>query len=239
MNKNQKLQKQKKLLTLSKFIILIIILIAVPIYVAVFKSDVIARFENYNDVVKYIRSYGVYSRGVFILLQIMQIVISIIPGQLFQIAAGSIFGIMQGLLLSLLGVFLGEIFTFYLGKFLGKDGLKLFLGEEKMDSLTQKLNTEKAYFITFIFFLLPGVPKDLMCYVAGISNIKLHTFLIISLSGRFPIMLVSIVFGNMFITKNYVGMAIIAVLIGVLSVGCVLVRRRFSFIVDKIYDKIS
>lgn len=229
----------KKSIVIAKFSIFLIIVIFVPIYILFFNKEIISNFKNYNDLVDYIRSFGIYGALVFLGIQILQIVISVIPGQIVQIAAGAIYGIIPGIILAVIGVILGEALTFMLGKHLGYQGLSMIIGESKMESLTKKLNTKRSYLITFFFFMLPGVPKDIMCYVAGISKIKLKTFLIISVLGRLPIMIISIIFGKMLIEKNYFAMIIIVAVICIISIICFIIRKKYSHIIDHIYEKLS
>ena len=62
--------------------------------------------------------------------------------------------------------------------------MHLIFGEEKIKSMLETLNSKKAVVLVFLIFLIPGVPKDLCNYVAGLSEMKLKPFLIVSLIGR-------------------------------------------------------
>lgn len=96
------------------------------------------------------------------------------------------YGFWLGYLYSLIGAFLGSVLTYYIAKILGHDAMHLTFGEEKIKSMLETLNSKKAVVLVFLIFLIPGVPKDLCNYVAGLSEMKLKPFLIVSLIGRSP-----------------------------------------------------
>jgi uncharacterized membrane protein YdjX (TVP38/TMEM64 family) len=158
---------------------------------------------------------------------------------MFQFAAGTIFGFPLGLLYSIIGAVLGSTVTYYLARFLGKDAMELILGSEKMHYFVERLNSERAYIIVFLIYLIPGLPKDLVCYAAGISDMKFKAFIILSTAGRTPAMCGSLLFGVMYMQKNYTGMIIISAVCAVILILCFIFRKRLTGILDDIYNKIS
>ena len=172
-------------------------------------------------------------------VQILQIVISVLPGQVFQFAAGFLFGFVPGLVYSIIGAMMGTTITYFLARFLGRDAMHLFFGGEKMQYFIERLNSERAYIIVFLIYLIPGLPKDLVCYAAGVSNMKFKPFLIISTVGRIPAMCGSLLFGVMYMQKSYTGMIIIAAVCTVILIFCFIYRKRLTGILDNIYNKIS
>ena len=69
-------------------------------------------------------------------------------------AAGSVFGVVYGLMLTVTGKIIGETIAYYMAKLLGRDGIQMFVGEKRMDRMMKAFNSEKAYVFTFVFYLI-------------------------------------------------------------------------------------
>lgn len=134
------------------------------------------------------------------------------PDRPFQFAAGYLYGFIPGLLFSCIGAVIGTSISFFLAKLLGKDAVHLFFGEERMAYFLERLNSKRAYTIVFLLYVIPGLPKDVVSYAAGISEMKFKPFLILSLLGRIPGMAGSLLIGAFYMKEHYIGMAIVAVL---------------------------
>ena len=147
-------------------------------------------------------------------------------------------GFWLGYLYSLIGALIGSVLTYYIARILGHDAMHLIFGEEKIKKWLVHLNSKKAVIIVFFIFLIPGVPKDLCNYVAGLSEIKLKPFLIVSLIGRSPGMMGSLLIGRQIGTGGYVSAGIIAGVAVVLCVLCVIFRKQFTGLLNKGYDKL-
>lgn len=233
------MKKSKLVISILKFVLLLVILIGIPAYLLIYQKEALHSFKTIDDAVKFLRSYNTQSILVYLGLQIIQIVISVIPGQIFQFAAGCIWGFAIGLVLSLFGAFLGSTIAFYIARFLGKDALHLFFSEEKLDYFVDRLNSKKAYLIVFLIYLIPGLPKDIMSYAAGVSEMKYKPFMILSLIGRIPGMSGSLMIGALYYTHHYVIMWIIAVIALAIFIVCFIKREALKKYIDKFYDKIS
>ena len=230
--------KQKnRIFAILKFAVLIAIVVGIPLYIYMFHWDLITSFNSLEDAAEFFRQYKQYSIPAYLVAEVLQILISILPGQLFQMAAGYLFGFIPGVLLTLIGAIIGTIVTFCLARVLGSDAVHIMLGEEKSKRYTELLNSKQAYLITFIIYLIPGLPKDAVCYVAGVSNIKLLPFLIISVTGRMPAMAGSVAFGALYMKHNYTGMAILAIVVGIICIICIVRRKQLVSFIDKMYEK--
>ncbi len=238
-SRKNKLHKKFKLFgTIFKLALLLFILIGLPLYIYFFQYDLIERFSSMENVEAFFNNYKAQSVFIYIGTQILQIVICIIPGQWLQFAAGYMYGFWLGYLYSLIGAFLGSVLTYYIAKILGHDAMHLIFGEDKIKKMLKTLNSKKAVVLVFIIFLIPGIPKDLCNYVAGLSEMKLKPFLIVSLIGRTPGMMGSLLIGRQIQTGGYVSAAVIAGIAVVLFVLGVIFRKRLTIILDKGYDKL-
>ena len=134
---------------------------------------------------RFLQSLGPYSPAVFVLLQILQVVAAPIPGELTGVAGGYVYGETLGFILSTIGLTIGSWVAFELASILGRPFVERFVNQEvlhKFDFLT----TNTGVVICFVLFLFPGFPKDYLCYVLGLSRMKLSTFLLVSVIGRIP-----------------------------------------------------
>jgi len=236
---NGRIEKLKKTAAIVKFILLVVIVAGVPLYLILFQKDMLAEFKSFDGAVAFLRDHSSASALVYIGLQVLQIVISVLPGQFFQFAAGYLYGFLPGLLLSVAGAALGTTVTYTLARVLGSDLVHMVAGKEKGEYWLERFNSKRAYIIVFILYLVPGFPKDTLGYVAGASEMRYPIFLIISLVGRLPAMAASIVFGSMYMKENYAGMWAV----GIAAVGifllCVIFRKRLNSAVDAIYNKLE
>ena len=170
--------------------------------------------------------------------EVLQIMIFILPGQFFQFAAGYLFGFIPGLIYTFIGAVIGTTITFFLARVLGSDAVRMIAGDQRMDHYTELLSSRRAYLITLLIYLIPGLPKDAVCYCAGVSGIRFLPFLIISVAGRMPAMAGSIAFGSMYMKQNYTGMAIVAAVVGIICLICIIKRKELLAYIDRLYDKV-
>jgi len=158
---------------------------------------------------EYIRSFGPAGWLVLLGLQFLQVFIALIPGELLETAAGYAFGPLIGTVICYLGVGLASTLVFLLTRRFGVKLVELFVDRDKILQL-RFLNTEKKRDrLIFILFLIPGTPKDLLTYFVGLTDIKLSSFLVISLIARFPSVISSTVGGHLLGQENYMGALIL------------------------------
>jgi len=234
-----KIRKRIKVFqTVLKLLLLLFIVVGLPLYIYFCHHEYIDMFSNMENVNAFFAEHKTKSIFFYIGAQILQIVICIIPGQWLQFAAGYMYGFWLGYLFSLIGAFLGTVLTYYIAKILGHDALHLIFGEEKVHKLLKTLNSKKAVVLVFIIFLIPGVPKDLCNYVAGVSHMKLKLFLAASLVGRTPAMMGSLLIGRFIYTGEYTGAIIIGVFAVIFCVLGLVFRKKLTNLLNKAYDKL-
>lgn len=231
--------KRKVIISVLKVLLLIGIVAGIPLYIYFCQGDWLKQFEGFDDVVAYLQHYKWESVPIYIGLQVLQIVISVIPGQVFQFAAGYLYSFFPALIFSICGAFLGTTISFYLAKILGSDFVHLFFGKEKTREYVQKLNSKRAYMIVFILYLIPGLPKDVVSYAAGVSEMKFKPFILLSLTGRLPGMMGSIMIGSMWNKGEYFGMIALGVIAVAAFILCIIFRKKINEFLDKAYDKIT
>ena len=174
---------------LFKFITTIITLLSIIFIIYALKLGI---FNDKTLLVNYIKDLGLIAPIIFIILQITQVIIPIIPGSISSIAGVLSFGPILGFIYNYIGLVIGSIITYYLAK---KYGINLIKKIFKEETINKYLNKDKFTKLFTVAIILPYFPDDLLCYIAGISNIKFKTFIIINILGR-PI---SLLFTSLFI----------------------------------------
>lgn len=231
--------RKKLIISTFKAIILLIIIIGLPLYIWLYHGDIVRHWNSVDDVVSFLEKYETVSIFVYIMLQIIQVVISVIPGQVFQMAAGYLYGFWPALIYAMTGAIAGTAISFMLAKLLGRDFLHIIFGEEKISYYIERLNSKRVYVIVFLIYLIPGIPKDMVSYAAGVSEIKFKPFIILSALGRVPGMVGSLLMGTMLEEQKFgfaIGIGIFAV---IACVFCIIYRERILQLMDKIYGKLS
>ena len=231
--------KFNRYVAILKLFILFGIIIGLSITITIFAPDFASIFQDTNKAKAFLLQYKAASILVFILLQIVQIVVAILPGQVLQFVAGYVYGFGFGIFWSMVGIMLGTIITFYLAKLLGKDAMHIIFGEERITKFVNILNSKKAYTVIFVIFLIPGIPKDLISYAAGISEIGIKPLLVLSLVGRFPALVATIAMSRLLYNGSYIALGIFIFAIIVLFILGIWKRRHITEYMDKAYTKLS
>lgn len=147
-----------------------------------------------------------------LLIQIIQVIIAFIPGEAVELLAGFLYGPWFGLLLSLAGCLIASTMIFTFIRRFGTKLLQRIFREERLAEYDFLQSSRKIEIITFVLFLIPGTPKDLLTYVAGASSIKMSTFLFLSTLARIPSILSSTFMGATFGEGNFGTTAVVFIL---------------------------
>ena len=144
----------------------------------------------------YMEGWGVYGPLLFMGLQILQVIVFIIPGEVTQFAGGYFFGFWHGLFYSLVGITLGSTFNFFVARALGKPIILRIFGKERVERFVQLMESSQAKGVVLVLFIFPGFPKDFLSYVVGLTRYGFPYFLLVSTLGRLPGLLVSSYLGD-------------------------------------------
>ncbi len=181
----------------------------------------------------WVESSGVWSRFAYAGMVIFQVIIAFLPGEPFEIAAGYAFGAVEGTILCLAASTLGSVLVFMLVRHYGMRLVELFFSADKLKSIRFLKTTPKRGFIFFIIFMIPGTPKDLLCYFAGLTDMKLLTWLAICSLGRLPAIITSTVGGDALGTSDYrFAIIVFAVTLGISLIGIAVYK-----LICKMHDK--
>lgn len=208
--------RRRRLVSMVSIIVILALFGLITYFVT---NYILGKVNTPEEFRAYIESFGWRSRFVFLGLQILQIVVPLIPGEIVQVGGGYAFGPVEGTLLCLAGVVVASALIFLMTKKWGIKLVEAFISREKIDEL-RFINSEKKLKRTiFVLFFIPGAPKDLFTYFAGLTRIQLHEFLAISLIARTPCVIMSTVGGHMFGTENYLSGVILFAVAALISLA--------------------
>ncbi len=148
-----------------------------------YKSGALKFFMCKDRIVAFLDSLGPLSFVGFVLLQAAQVVVAPIPGEVTGFIGGYVYGPLQGVLLSTTGLVLGSFVAFMLSRLFGRPFVERFIDQSVMKRYDYVLH-HKGIFLIFLLFLIPGFPKDYLCFILGLGHLTIAEFLIVSTVGR-------------------------------------------------------
>jgi uncharacterized membrane protein YdjX (TVP38/TMEM64 family) len=132
-----------------------------------------------------VEGWGYMGPVVFIVVQALQVIISPIPGEATGLAGGFLFGTALGFIYSTVGLTLGTLACFGIGRWLGATVVQRFVAEHHREKMGFIVEAEGAI-LCFILYLIPGFPKDIISYLFGLSPMPFWVFAALSTLGRAP-----------------------------------------------------
>jgi uncharacterized membrane protein YdjX (TVP38/TMEM64 family) len=168
-----------------------------------FREELLSVFRDREAIRSWVEARGAWGELAFVGLQVLQVVVFVIPGEVVQVAGGYVYGFRDGTLLSLAGITLGSLVNFLAGRWLGRPFVEAVFKKERVASIEKIAASGRAAAGFFILFVIPGIPKDALCYVAGMSRLGFPAFLAISMLGRLPGILGSSFMGSAAYSGSY------------------------------------
>ncbi len=193
-------EKHKKVV----LVVAIMLFIAFMAAVTCFVGGPLIRFaEDPAAFQAWVDASGVWGRVLFVGMVVLQVLVAFIPGEPIELAAGYAFGFWEGSLLTLTGFLIGSWAVFVLVRKYGVKLVEVFFSREKMDQIKFLQNPKKTRIISFLLMLIPGTPKDMLSYFAGLTKLTTAEWLIIVAVGRIPSLITSTITGAAAGEKNY------------------------------------
>ena len=185
----------------------------------------------------WITQYGLWAPVVYIAVQVFQVVVFVVPGDVVQIAGGYLFGVFGGLLYSMIGIAIGSAIDFTVARLLGRTFVEGVFGEARVAAFDRVSESPRARTGFLLLFVIPGIPKDVLVYFAGISTLKFPSFLLVTMAGRLPGILGSAIIGDSaaqerwFLSAFVFGIAVVLFALGVIF------RKRLQGWVDAFLER--
>lgn len=198
--KKEKTEKQRKRIALAALIVFLAVTVFLCWKVGMPMVRLASDPEGFRQWLEQRKVGGllIYSGMVF-----FQVLFAIIPGEPLEIAGGYAFGAVWGTIACLAAATVGSLLVFGLVRRFGIRLVELFYSEEKFRAIRFLQSSPKRNFLFLIIFMIPGTPKDLLCYFAGLTDIKFPVFLLVCSLGRIPSVITSTIGGDALGSKSY------------------------------------
>ena len=189
--------------------VLLVVVIAVIIGLIVYLFPVVRNLSTPEGQLEFknqVASMGALGYLALFGLQFAQIFLIIIPGEPIEILAGMCYGGIGGLIFITISAFIITTIIFFAVRKFGRRFVYSFCSKERIDKIeNSKLfkNPKKIEFIMLILFLIPGTPKDLLVYLAGLLPLKPLRFILISTFARIPSVISSTFAGSNLVAGNW------------------------------------
>lgn len=192
------LKSRQSKTTLKIIAAIIIIIFGVILY---FTWPFLSSLNNAEQVRELIIKAGPWGPVVYILMQLAQVLIAPIPGQVVGLIGGYLFGPFLGVVYTVIGATIGFSLIFILSRKLGRPFVEGFVSRKVIDKFDY-LTKDKGPWVFFFMFLLPAFPDDIISFIAGLTKIRIRTLILISLAGRLPGYIILSLTGNGLLNEN-------------------------------------
>lgn len=172
-----------------------------------------------------LRSWGWLAPVVFIVIQALQVILSPVPGEATGILGGFLFGLGRGFVYSTVGLTLGTMAAFWIGRWVGASFLRRYVAGHVWERLGFIVEAEGAI-LAFLIYLIPGFPKDIVSYVFGLSPMPAWLFALVSTLGRMPGTWVLSAQGSKTAAGEYIQLALLTAVVAAVTIPLYYYRHR-------------
>jgi uncharacterized membrane protein YdjX (TVP38/TMEM64 family) len=219
-------------------IVLVTLFVGTLVYLTIRYGPELTRLvNNPQQFREYLLSFGPWSSVVFMLFQMIQVVIAIIPGEPLQIAGGYMFGTFLGTFYSIIGITVGYIIVFFIVKLFGYPLVKKLVAEKELEKFRFIINSPKLEATIFLLFLIPGIPKDILVYIAGLTPLNPITFFLIITIARTPALIGSAYIGAKIETNEYKTAVIVSIIASILFVFGIIYKDKIIDLLNKSFHR--
>ena len=219
-------------------IILSIIVIGLIILVGYLVLDYFGLLSLTREQIQtYIHKTGALAPLAFIFITFLQVTFIPIPSTVTILAGNFLFGFWLSYLYSFIGLILGSVVAFLLGRVIGKPFAQWVAGgKDKLDNWVKRLKGRENVFL-FFAFLFPFFPDDFLCALAGILPVKFSVFMIMQIFTR-----ITSIGGNLLflsgevIAYEGVGLVVIIALI-ILGIASFVLSMIYADKLNALFDK--
>ena len=167
----------------SCIILYVLLVFSAIVFYILLKTGFMEIFKSEEKLEEYLERTGVWMSILFIVLQFLQVIVLPIPSTVTVVAGSALFGPLKGSIFSLIGILLGSLTAFLIGRFAGFKVVAWIIGEETLQKWQKKIKGKDKLLLSAMF-LLPVFPDDVLCFVAGLSSMSLPLFFTIILISR-------------------------------------------------------
>jgi uncharacterized membrane protein YdjX (TVP38/TMEM64 family) len=224
---------RNKRIYLATQIVLLAVFLAIIIFASLKYAPSVTRlFREPDKFREFLSSYGAACPLVYIAFSAIQVIVAVIPGEIVQVAGGYAFGTLLGTIYAMAGTIIGTVVVFAAIRLLGFALVKAMISPAQLERFRFLISSPKSEIAIFVLFLIPGIPKDVLVYLSGLTPISMLRFLIICTIARLPGVLGSAYIGANLQQKDFHVVYIMFGISLILFIAGVLMR-------DKIIDRLQ
>lgn len=172
----------------KRYIVVLIILLVISFLL--FMSDQFKSYLTDPSLLKeFILSFGPVAPLAFILLQVLQSIFPMMPGQILIVVAGALFGVGMGSLYCLIGLSIGLTLVFFLSRRYGRSFVQKWIGIQQLRKFDEFIRQHHEVYAILLARLLPLFPNDVVSFGAGITRMKFKHYFFVSILALIPIVL--------------------------------------------------
>ena len=161
----------------------VVVSIIYIVYFILVKTNILQQITSFDDLRQLILGFGGWGIITYIIINLLQCIVIPIPTTLTVLVGTAIYGPFVAFLYATIGVILGSSIAFAIGRYCSRPVINWIFGKDKVEKYQDILN-RRAELVLFLTLTLPFFPDDLICMMAGISDIKYFKFLLISVVAR-------------------------------------------------------
>jgi uncharacterized membrane protein YdjX (TVP38/TMEM64 family) len=180
-------------------------------------------FTDREEARRFIAGLGAWGFAGFVFLQALQVVAAPVPGEITGVLGGFLFGPLPGIALSTAGLTLGSLAAFGISRVFGRPVVEKLVARETLERFDFILH-QKGIALAFLLFLLPGFPKDYLCYILGLGHLSTLEFLLVTTVGRLLGTIMLTVGGSLLAHGRYVELGVLS--LAAIAVILVLLKYR-------------
>jgi len=193
----------------------LLVFFCMALYLLIYHSEIYLTFLDRKRLSDFIKSFGRLSPLIFIALQVFQVLFAPIPGEVTGFLGGYLYGNFFGIIYSTIGLGIGSWLAFILARWAGQSLVEWIVNPKVLQRFDY-LMAHQGTWIAFLLFLIPGFPKDYLCYILGLGHMSVKIFLVISTIGRLFGTILLTFQGHLAREENYL---VLGLMIGLSLVG--------------------
>lgn len=226
----------KKTITKSLLSVLILILFALIVWLPLQKTGFFYVVADAKRLQEYLENAGIWMPIVYVLLQFLQVVVLPIPSLVSTVAGIALFGPFFTTVYSFIGIMLGSVLAFIIGRKWGKKAVGWIIGEETLAKWQKKLKGKDNAVLTAMF-ILPLFPDDILCFVAGLSSMSTKYYLSMISISRILAIACTCYSVNFIPFDTWWGLTIWGIILAAIAIAFIFVYKNIDKLQEYVQNK--
>ena len=229
----KKLTKQQ----IALLVVIAVVVLAVKGAVIYFWPYISSLQEEENQKIfqDWVRSFGPWGIIILLVIQVLQIILFFIPGEVIEFSSGLLYGILGGYLICITGQILAILLTYFLVRIFGKALVDKMVDKETMNKVEERHT--RAEVLLFFCLLIPGIPKDVFNFVAPYCKVPMWKYIVITLIARFPTVFSSILMGAAILNGEFNLSLVVLIVSATIGICGIIFNKQIVKMIDNINDK--